>query len=226
MAAIDKSEALRYLGHRGQDVPADLSALIDDCMEQCMAAARPRQVSRRFDLSAGMDGLELVGTGLSLPGRDIAAHLAGCSACLLMAATLGVDMDNLIKRYESVDLTRSLILDACAASLIESVCDEAEAALRQQAEGEGKGLTGRYSPGYGDLPLELQPRFTALLDTVRRIGLCCSRTDILLPRKSVTAIMGITDRPPAGPSVRQGCGRNCADCKLTDCYYRKEEAHI
>ena len=226
MAAIDKSEALRYLGHKGQTVPDDLSALIDDCMEQCMSAARPRQVSRRFDLAAEADGLELAGTGLVLPGRDISDHLTGCSACLLMAATLGVDMDNLIKRYESVDLTRSLILDACAASLIESVCDEAEAALRRQAEGEGKGLTSRYSPGYGDLPLDIQPRFTAVLDTVRRIGLCCSRTYILLPRKSVTAVMGITGRPSIGPAVRQGCGRNCAECKLTDCYYRKEEARI
>ena len=226
MAGIDKAEVLRYLGHRGQDVPAALSALIDDCMEQCLVTARPRQVSRSFGLADGAAGLELAGTGLVLPGRDIKVHLEGCSACVLMAATLGVDMDNLIKRYESADLTRSLILDACATALIESVCDETETELRRRAEEEGRGLTGRYSPGYGDLPLEIQPRFTALLDTVRRVGLCCSPTYILIPRKSVTAVMGLTDALSAAPAPRRGCGRKCADCRLTDCYYRKEDARI
>ena len=226
MADISKAEVLRYLGHKGQAVPAELSALIDDCMEECLRTARPRQITRHFSLLTVEAGVELAETSLTLPGRDIKAHLAGCSSCFLMAATLGVDIDNLIKRYESADLTRSLILDACATALIESVCDEAEAGLRRQAAGEGKGLTGRYSPGYGDLPLEVQPRFIALLDTVRRIGLFCSQTNILIPRKSVTALAGLTDAPAEISPARRGCGRRCADCKLTDCLYRKEDARI
>ena len=233
MPAIDKAEVLRYLGHKGQDVSGPLDRLIDDCIAECMKAARPRHISRRFGfMLPPAGGVDLTGTSLTLAGADIRAHLAGGSALVLMAATLGVGVDNLIKRYESADLTRSLILDACATALIESVCDEAEAELRRQAEREGKGLTGRYSPGYGDLPLDVQPRFAAVLDTGRRIGLCCSETNILIPRKSVTAVMGILDQPPdrapspasaCGSGTGSGCGRRCSECRLTDCLYRKEE---
>ena len=144
MPAIDKAEVLRYLGHKGQDVSGPLDRLIDDCIAECMKAARPRHISRRFGfMLPPAGGVDLTGTSLTLAGADIRAHLAGGSALVLMAATLGVRVDNLIKRYESADLTRSLILDACATALIESVCDEAEAELRRQAEREGKGLTGR-----------------------------------------------------------------------------------
>lgn len=223
MPAIDKGEVLRYLGYKGQALAPDLSALIDQCIASCMQTATPRVITRRFACAAeGEDGVRVLGAALFLRGRDICRHLEGCGDCVLMAATLGVATDNLIKRYESTDLTRSVLLDACATALIESVCDQAEEAVRRQAEEEGKGITSRYSPGYGDLPLDTQPGLTAVLDTPRRIGLCCSEAHLLIPRKSVTAVIGIR----AGSSLpppRRGCGGRCADCGLVDCLYRKEE---
>lgn len=226
MYRIDRAEALRYLGYRGQAIEPQLDALIDDCMEECLQIARPRSVWRRFEVSfpEGEADVTLPAAGFALPGRDIRAHLSGCGACYLLAATLGVEIDAAIRRYEAGDLTRSLILDACATCLIESVCDEAETAIRSQAAKAGKGLTSRYSPGYGDLTIEIQPRFTALLDTPRRIGLYCSGSYILMPRKSVTAVLGLRDEPAGRTEERRGCGRRCVDCRLKDCLYRKEDA--
>ena len=56
-------------------------------------------------------------------------------------------------------------------------------------------LTDRFSPGYGDFPMESSKDLVGLLDAGRRIGLTVSQSGILIPRKSVTAVLGVSDRP-------------------------------
>ena len=90
------------------------------------------------------------------------------------------------------------------------------ARLRALAAAEGMYLTGRYSPGYGDWPIGVQPRIAALLDTPRRIGLCVTGTCLMLPRKSITAALGLSRTPVTGRRA------GCAHCALRDkCEYRK-----
>jgi hypothetical protein len=197
-----KAEVLRYLGRRRQAVPAELDALVESCMALMRETAAPRHVWRIFDMEDRADGLAPAGTTLVLPGQDIRRRLTGCRRVALLAATLGVGADTLIRRWEHTDLTRALVLDACANQLIEEVCDEAERAVEADAAMRS---AGRFSPGYGDLPLTLQPGFLAVLDAGRRIGLTCTESLILLPRKSVTALIGL------GGPARPAAGR-CEDC--------------
>jgi hypothetical protein len=87
-----------------------------------------------------------------------------------------------------------------------------------QSVGVGTGLyfTDRFSPGYGDLPLSLQPALTSLLDTSRQIGLTLTDSLILLPRKSVTAVLGLAHKPQTKRF------RGCAYCSMfASCAYRK-----
>ena len=101
-----------------------------------------------------------------------------------------------------------MILDGCASAAIECLCDQVEDYLRKKVEERGQFLTGRYSPGYGDLPLQLQFDLCALLDTQRRLGLTVSANHLLLPRKSVTALLGISPTPPQPPQP------GCVGCRL------------
>ncbi len=111
----------------------------------------------------------------------------------------------------------AVIMDACASTAVENVCDNFEFDLRERLRVEGLTLSDRFSPGYGDLPLQCQPALCAALNTVRRIGLTVTPNLILVPRKSVTAILGISDRPQ--PLRKRGC----AVCSLFQtCPYRKE----
>lgn len=76
--------------------------------------------------------------------------------------------------------------------------------------------TGRFSPGYGDWDIAVQPMVAAALDTVRKAGLCVTDTNLMTPRKSVTALLGVSDHPVKGQLA--GCGH----CVLrTRCEYRK-----
>jgi cobalamin-dependent methionine synthase I len=105
-----------------------------------------------------------------------------------MSATLGVDIDREIALASSREPVLGLMLDAVATAMIEERCDILEDEIRENMPGFT--LTTRFSPGYGDLPLEIQPQVLAALDAARRIGVTCGPALIMTPMKTVTAIVG------------------------------------
>lgn len=216
-----KAEVLRYLGYRRQALSPELDALIDGCLADCRSHAKPKWVWRSFDPEITGAGVRLAGTPLLLEGKDIRRHVEGSRKIAVMAATLGVEVDSLIRRWEVRDMTRAVILDACATQLIEEACDRAQAELAAAgAEQEGLAAGSRFSPGYGDLPLELQPRVLEVLAAGKRIGLTCTPHLILLPRKSVTAFVGLF---PKGNAPRRTSG--CDGCALREeCQFKKDGA--
>ena len=151
-----------------------------------------------------------------LKGEDIFRHLEGCSEALLLAVTVGPGVDGQIRRAGVGDIAAGVASDAIGSVLAEQAADAAEAELRQWAAEQDKYLTGRFSPGYGDWPIGVQPLVAAALDTARRAGLCVTENDLMTPRKSVTALLGLSDHPVKGRLA--GCGH----CVLnTRCEYRK-----
>ena len=108
------------------------------------------------------------------------------------------------------------VVDALASAVMEELCNALEAEIRTSVQAQGHYLTGRFSPGYGDCPLTLQQPFAIALDTVRGLGMAGTPENLLTPRKSVTAILGVADHPVTG--ARAGCGH----CLLREkCEYRK-----
>ena len=212
---IPREEVLRYLGCPGTEDPATL-ALVEGCSARLLAAARPKWTYRVFDLAVQTDGVRL-DCGLLLPGRDLAAHLRGCSRAALLAATLSAPVDALLRRAQAEDLAAAVALDCCATAAVEAVCDLAEAEIRVRFP--GCSFPFRFSPGYGDLPIELQDPILRLLDAPRRVGLCATDRHILTPRKSVTAVLGISD----GEISPQK--RGCTSCTFRDrCKFQCKES--
>ncbi len=204
---INRAEVLQYLGWRGSEIPPEVGAQLDACLAETVQLAAPRMVWRVFDREAVPEGLLL--------GEDVHALLVESRRCVLLAATLGGGVENAIRRAQVRDMTRALILDCCGSAAIEAVCDAAEQEILA-ALGEGAFLTDRFSPGYGDLPLSVQPRFLETLDTARRIGLTLTSTGIMTPRKSVTAVLGVA----ASPQSKRF--RGCAYCSMFEtCTFRK-----
>ena len=205
---INIAKAARYFGARGEPVAATLE-LLQRCAVPLLAAATPRAVWLEADVSA------LTAAGI-LCGGDVMRHLEGCPQAVLLAVTLGPGLDAQIRRAGVGDIAAGVASDALGSALAEQAADAAEAELRQWAAQEGKYLTGRFSPGYGDWDLAVQPKVAAALDTARRAGLCVTDTNLMTPRKSVTAILGVSDHPVRGHLA--GCGH----CALrTRCEYRK-----
>lgn len=211
LTELNENEILLYLGYRGQEYPPELKAQIARCGEEVLTAATPRLIWRRLPVESTDF------TALTLTGKDIAELLAGCKEAVLMAVTLGQGIDRLLAKSSVSNMADAVIMDACASAAIENVADNFEMDLRRGLQAENLYLTDRFSPGYGDLPLSAQKGLCAALDTERKIGLSLSTSMLMIPGKSVTAVLGISEEPKA---LRK---RGCERCSLfRDCMYRRE----
>lgn len=215
---IDKNEVLRYLGHKNQDIDEELNSLIDKCIIEIVENSKPLYIYKIFDIEVKADSIEVLGTNLSLKGKDIYNHLKDAKKIAIMAATLGVNADNKIRITGKINMTKSFILDACATDFIEKVCDRVEGEIIEKAKEENYKTNFRYSPGYGDLPIDIQGEIIAVLNANKSIGLTTTESSIMIPRKSVTAIVGFLEQ-----DAKLSKKRSCESCNLSKtCNFRRE----
>lgn len=206
-------QVCRYLGCRGEPDPA-LAERVRTLTAQVEEAAHPRTVSRVFPLTF-LGGDKLALGPLAAESAALGKNLAGCEEVVLFAATLGVGVDRLIARANAGRVSDAAVYQAAGAALIEEVCDLAWEDLRRAGEAEGWHLRPRFSPGYGDFPLSCQRELLTLLRAPETIGLTAGESMLLLPTKSVTAVMGRSRL--ALPCHRTGCEA----CGKTDCAFRR-----
>ena len=211
---VDPREAARYLGYHGTKPDEKISALIDACIAEVEAAAVPRSIHERYPLVFCEDDAFQIAS-LHLRSRSLQRNLAGCGEVYLFAATLGIAVDTLIRRASLMDSAKGAVMQAAAAAVIEAYCDEENENLRQEAAAEGLFLRPRFSPGYGDLSLDCQRDFLYLLKAQKNIGLTVTDSGLMVPIKSVTAIIGIS-------KTNSNCHRQgCEVCGKTDCQFRR-----
>lgn len=220
MMTIDKiniDEALRYMGYKDNIDIDNIKDIIKKCERELLSSANLRYCYRVFDIEK-TDVINVKNTELVLSGKSIYNHLNECDRVILMAATLSDKVDKLISLLNIKDMTSALITDAMASAMIEELCTKAEEEIRKELN--IKYTTWRFSPGYGDLPIDIQKDFIKTINADRQIGLTLTDSNILIPRKSVTAIIGISDSPL--PRKKQGC----AVCNMNkSCLYRKRGTH-
>ena len=214
---VDRNMALRYLGSLGTK-DEQLLAALEQAALLVEQTAQPRHSVFAAPITQSADGVQFSGTTLCLPGKDIASLLNESHLGLLFCATLGSEIERLINRWQLKDLSFAAMLDACASSAVEVYCDSIASELAAQYASEGLYLTDRFSPGYGDLPLGVQSSLCAVLDTPRRIGVQVSSSSLLSPRKSVTAVIGISTFPQPMRDRCSGCSQ------YHTCPFRKEGA--
>lgn len=214
-AAARKKEVLRYAGYRGQVLSDQMQRTVDQVIAQTEQLVRPRLVYRLFTLEKSEKTYYLKEAQFPLKGEKINTHLDGCSKAILIAATLGEEMDRKIRASQVVSPSEALLYDSCASEMIERVCDLGEERIALLEHLNKNLFTTRFSPGYGDFPLNEQKAFLQILDTSRRIGLFVSTGDVLMPMKSITAIIGIGCKNQKKQSP-------CAVCeKRKDCFFKK-----
>ncbi|NLJ70866.1 MAG: hypothetical protein GX328_05320 [Clostridiaceae bacterium] len=204
---INKKAILNYLGYQNQVLSDDFLAEMDEAIDTVLAAAKPNNIWKSMLRSE----LNLV-----LIGEDINAHLGNAEQVILMAATLGQEVDFILRRSQRLDMKQAVILDASASVIIETYLDQQEDFLRQEFLKQGKYLSTRFSPGYGDLPLSVQENFLKILDTNRKIGVTVLNNGLMSPMKSITCIMAILDEPISKVTDP------CSICRLKgDCVLRR-----
>lgn len=194
----------------GYEIDVTVEKQIDECIAKIFQSAEAKYIYRVLPLKKTENGILIEGTSALLTGSDAEKLLKECHSCIIMAATIGIKADMLINRAQVSDMSKAVILDCCASSAVESICEQVNDELKAEYEGRGLFLTDRYSPGYGDMPLELQTDLCRILETDKRIGVSVNAGLTLSPVKSVTAIIGISDVPSGRIDY------SCDACRLKD----------
>ncbi|MEG0980022.1 MAG: methionine synthase [Oscillospiraceae bacterium] len=212
--SINKKEALKYLGYYDEKPTADVLISLGECENELLTVIKPRYIYKCFNLIRLNEfKIALKDCELELKGNSISKHLYYCEKAVLICATISSEADRLINKTQVDDLAKAVIMDSLASAAIEQLCDGIDDEIKQ--EFSEYSITSRFSPGYGDLPLSSERDLLAVMDAQRKIGLCITDGDMLSPRKSVTAIVGLS-------KTKIQKNDPCEDCMIkTTCEKRK-----
>lgn len=181
-----EKEILRYTGCKDND-PA-VSDLIRECINEVQDKLTYKVCYRELEFKT--DGKVCDFSLFDIKSEKLALNLKNCSRVVLFAATLGIELDRLIAKYSKLSPSKALLLQSIGAQQIEALCDCFSADIEKEYNSP---LCPRFSPGYGDLPLEAQKKIFPFLDPERRIGLTLNGSSVMSPSKSVTGFVGIKD---------------------------------
>jgi hypothetical protein len=126
--------------------------------------------------------------------ESLKSNLENCGIVILMASTIGAGIDKLIRRYERTNPALGMFMQGLGAERVESLTDTFNKEVHEAAAKMGYKDHARFSPGFGDVPINVQKDFLATLDAGRRMGILLSESYLMSPSKSVTAIIGLEKR--------------------------------
>ena len=213
--AVNRKEIYRYLGYGANEPDSAMRSLADKVLLELINAINPKNIYRLYPCKT--DGETVFIGDMQIKSKNLSGNLAQCDIAAVLAATLGIEADKLLQRYEVMNMAEASIAQACGAACIEAYCNLVQEEIRldaQEKSGKQLFIRPRFSPGYGDLPLDLQKDIFNALECTKRIGLTLAQSLFMYPTKSVTAFIGFTQNP-------ENChiGR-CGGCEKIDCEFR------
>lgn len=187
--SINKSEIYRYLGYKaGVSIEGNVAAIVDEILQNVLSGSRPMVCYKRFSLDFH-NGIDF--GFMNVKSKDLLVNLKGCSEAVIFAATIGIYTDRQIQKESILSPARACVYQAVGATVIEAVCDAFNEYVRCEEMSKGNCLRPRFSPGYGDVSLEIQKDIHKELNCAKMAGITLTDSMLMVPEKSVTAIIGI-----------------------------------
>lgn len=212
-ATVNRTDALRYLGYSGQNLTSELTERFEAIAHKCETELTPSfcwkilSINESDSLEEGESPYVVLENGLVLPGKSITQHLQGACSIACLACTLGMKCERELHTLAAINPLDAMLYGSCANALIETTAEYAQQAIAHEVAPEGLHARMRFSPGYGDLPLTVQKPFLAELQAQKFIGLTVNKNNLLIPTKSITAVIGLFDKIP--PSHTASPCSNC-----------------
>lgn len=153
---------------------------------------------------------------LSLTSDAICRHLAEAEEVAVMAVTVGSAVEEAIdSAFSAGEYSRALLLDAAATTATEACADYLNRTVTAEAKRRGLYTAFRFSPGYGDWDITVQSDIVRLSEG-DSIGITVTESSMLIPRKSVTAVI------PLRAQKAEALAHGCSACTHQKCPSRKE----
>ena len=199
-----KENALKYLGYLDNQVDSNTEILLNEWLKE-LERVTPKFMYQIYTLTH--HPLTIKELNLTINYPDLIDLFDSCDRIVIIACTLWLQLDQQLRYYSKINLTKMTVMDALASSYIEIKCDEYEA-----KQNFGK-RTFRFCPGYGNVPLELNKNLANALNCSKHIGLTVQESNLLLPQKSMIGLIGLGD---------EKLTKHCFSCvNKENCMYRK-----
>ena len=158
---------------------------IDSCKDELLKVINFKYAYKKVSVDLSVN--DYVNLGFcKVKSKNLYNNLKGCSFAVILAVTAGIGVDRLLGRLELLSKSKCFITDAISSAAIESFCDYANQTIDEKYE-----TKPRFSPGYGDLPLEIQPDILNFLSADKTLGITLNESLLMTPVKSITAIIGV-----------------------------------
>lgn len=207
---FNEKEILRYA--QCNNAEENIAVLVKECIQECKNVFTYNVCYGEFPVKITGDKIDL--TFFKTDSKALAENLSGCEKIILFGATVGIEIDRLIAKYGRISPSKAVIFQAIGAERIEALCNVFNTEITENYLKQNLYVRTRFSPGYGDFPLDAQRDIFRVLDCSRKIGLTLNNSLLMSPSKSVTAIIGISDKKTV-------CKLSCSLCKKTDCTFRR-----
>lgn len=159
---------------------------------------------------------------LQLTNANLIRQMSGAAEVAVMAATIGLDLEQEVSNlFIKSRPEQGILLDAAGTTAIKATSNAVYNIISQQAAQAGLIAGRRISPGYDDCPINLQQEVLSLSEGAD-IGLNLTDTKQLVPRKSITAIIGLYPYHHM-LTISQQQELTSEKCGHTGCQARKEK---
>lgn len=213
---IPVKEIYRYMGYPAEykDIPPTLENMVEEEIIVARALLLPKATYLTCVYNQQTGCVLTPDASIAITGAGIQNHLTNCTKATLFTCTVGSAIEPKIDAYfKTGEFTRAIILDAIGSAAVEYVADTLNQYLHTAAHRQQHSLVSRFSPGYGDWNLSIQQELVRVAGG-SAIGIEVTESSLLLPRKSVSGIIGwlpgldAEQRPPVSP---------CITCQIRNC---------
>ncbi len=187
---------LRRLGYKKgkTQLSSAQAGEIEDFIEDALLEIQLKGAAVRVPIARKLNSEIVLSTGQAIRSGQVADLLKNSIEVLLIGATAGQRIMDAIRQDSARNnLTRAVVLDAVASEMADAALDWIIGYFNHElSRGRFRLTRRRFSAGYGDFPLENQRWIHEAL-ALDRIGVAITGTCMLVPEKSVTAVLGVEE---------------------------------
>ena len=210
---LNRNEIYRYLGYKNSKPDDNIKKLIDHVIIEAYELISYKACYNKFPIKINDNKIDLGFT--TVKSENLLKNLKDCDEIILFGATIGAEFDRLLNKYSKLSPSSAVVLNAIGTASIEAWCNILSNIFKATEEKNNRFLRPRFSPGYGDLSIEIQKDIFNVLNCNKNIGLSLTDSLIMTPSKSVTAIIGIS-------KIDLKCStKGCEECKKINCEFRR-----
>jgi hypothetical protein len=217
---LDVDSVLRGQGADPEAIHKRSPRLVESAeraLEEGGPLLQPRVFARRLlveDLQH--ERLILKGNGI-LSGELLAKHMCGAHEVVLILCTVGEALERRAAEVSREDVVYGLALDGVGSTGVEVLANAACALFEKEASESDCQITIPLSPGMVGWPVEQgQPQIFGLLDAAA-IGVRLTESMMMVPRKSLSFVLGIGRELIAGDRICDYCSLK-ETCQYQDHY--------